>query len=92
MSNVAIYYSMNHSETSKEVIERIEKLISNINEKILGVYIDHPGSSDKFNVLINENIRELKVIYINVQIEDEFNLQLIHELARTHNFKIHQFL
>ena len=55
VANVAIYYSMSQQETSKDIVEKIETLIKQIDDKILGVYIDPFGSSENFNKLIEDH-------------------------------------
>lgn len=91
MANVAIYYSMSQQETSEDIVEKIETLIEQIDDKILGVYIDPFGSSENFNKLISEDINKLNTIYLNKKLDDEFNGQMIYELSKISNFQILYF-
>lgn len=91
MSNVAIYYSMNWQEKKEEAIEKIELLIHKITDEVKGVYIDAPGSSENFNLLTSQDLNKLQILYINREPENDFDAQMINELAKATEFKVVYF-
>lgn len=91
MANVAIYYRTAKEQDAIEVIEEIEKVIKVIKESITGVYVDSYNHNDEFSNLINQDLSEIEVLYINRKLEDEFDKKLINELARTFQFNIIYF-
>ncbi len=91
MSNVVIYYKMSHLQKTEEVIEEIKKNIEKIDKNILNVHIDHYNESENFNILTGYDLNSVDYLYINTNLEDDFEIQLINELARAFHFKIVYF-
>lgn len=91
MTNVAIYYKMASLQDSKEVIKEIQKKISTIDGIIIGVYIDSYNENENFNLVVNEKLSSIDILYINKFLEDDFEQQLINQLARANGFKVVYF-
>lgn len=91
MSNVAIYYKMTDSQHSDDVILEIKEVIRNIDRTVIGVHIDTYNQSDKFSNLVNQDLSSLDTLYLNKELEDDFDNQLISEIARSLQFKIIYF-
>lgn len=91
MTNVAIYYKMTSLQNTKEVIEEIQKKILTIEGVIIGVYIDSYNDNENFNLVINEKLSSIDFLYINKFLEDDFDRQLINQLARANGFTIIYF-
>jgi len=82
---------MNKKQGSEEVIEEIKNAISTINKNVTGVYIDSYNHIEEFSNLINQDLSEIEILYLNRNLEDEFDMKLINELARTSQFNIIYF-
>lgn len=91
MAKVSIYYKMTDKQGSLEVIDEIENLISTLNKRVTGVYIDAYNNTEKFSELISKDLSEIDAIFLNKPLQDEFNRKLIEELSRTSNFNIVYF-
>ncbi len=93
MVNIAIYYQKSEQETSEDAVNRINELIQVLEEqhKIKGVFIDRQVESNALMELLSSSLSEIECIYINKPFENEFDSELVHQLARTENFKIKYF-
>lgn len=93
MVNIIIYYCLNENETNNQAIEEIQKLISKLENKhiIKGVFIDSYNERHELTELLNSCLSNIDFLYLNKKIIDEFDFQLITELARNENFKIEYF-
>lgn len=91
--NIAIYYQKSEKETSEDAVNRIDELIQVLEEQhtIKGVFIDRQVESNALMELLSTILSEIEFIYINRPFENEFDSELVHQLARTENFNIKYF-
>lgn len=90
MSNVVIYYKKEQDESIEKTIERVKKLIKQleVHHTIKGVYLDSTEDRTEFNEMLNSNLSEVDYMYISSNIDDEFDNHLISELSRTEQFEV----
>ncbi|WP_026691884.1 hypothetical protein [Peribacillus kribbensis] len=90
MANAVIYYKLDDNESTKQAVPRVNALIEQLQTPhvIRGVYIDLPGSSNELMELLNSSLTEIDIIYVNKEIEDEFDITLISELSRRDHFEV----
>ncbi|KYG28196.1 hypothetical protein AZF04_09860 [Alkalihalobacillus trypoxylicola] len=93
MVNIAIYYQKSEQETSEDSVNRINELIQVLEEPhtIKGVFIDRQVESNALIELLSSPLSQIEFIYINKPFKNEFDSELVHQLARTENFKIKYF-
>lgn len=91
MSSVAIYYKMDAEQNSDEVIKKIERIIQQIDEGVAGVYIDAYNQFDELINLISTDLSVINTLYLNKELEHDFDRKIINELARSQRFSIVYF-
>ncbi|OHX50688.1 hypothetical protein [Cytobacillus oceanisediminis] len=94
MKNALIYYQQKQKEKTSESINIVNKIIKVLQKedyKIMGVYIDKYNNQIEFMELIQEIPSHLNQLFIEYLPEDEFNQQILNELAKTENFEIRYF-
>jgi hypothetical protein len=93
VANVVIYYQQEENECIEKTIKNINSIIKKLEfqNKIKGVFIDRFGERLEFGELINSPISQIDYIFLNKPLEDDFDNQLLNELARTENFKLFYF-
>jgi hypothetical protein len=93
LANAAVYYQLTHEETIEQAIENVNKLIHCLESRyvIRGVFLDSFNERSELHELINSYIPKIDILYLNKPISDDFDHQLIYELARTDKFEIKYF-
>ncbi|GGC97666.1 hypothetical protein GCM10007216_30560 [Thalassobacillus devorans] len=91
MANVAIYYRLTKSEDTGQVIQFINEEIHKFDDQhlIKGVFVDDHKDRTQLNELVNQPLHEIDKLFINEEIDDEFDWKLLNELAKTEGFTIH---
>lgn len=93
MIKIAIYYKKSKNETAEQTVARINHLINflEVQNEVKGVFIDVHNESAELIELLNSPLSEINYIYINKPIENEFDRELIKQLAESENFKLKYF-
>ncbi|HDR7276606.1 TPA: hypothetical protein QCX06_004188 [Bacillus paranthracis] len=93
MENVVIYYQQKQNEPTEQAIHYINTLIKRLENHffIKGVYIDQFENRNEFIDLLQSPLSEINYIYLEQEITDEFDKQMLNELSKTENFKIKYF-
>ncbi|MDG4655553.1 hypothetical protein P6P90_04785 [Ectobacillus antri] len=93
MENVVIYYQQKQNESTEKAIHYINTLIKKLENRfvIKGVYIDRFENRNEFVDLLQSPLSEIDYIYLEQEITDEFDKQMLNELSKAENFKIKYF-
>lgn len=94
MKNLLIYYQQPPQENIESSISFIDRLIKKncTHYNIKGVFIDSYKEKDKFLELIQSPLDDINSIMLIGEITDEFDNQLLKELAKVDNFEILQHI
>ena len=94
MAKVVIYYRKSVNEKNEQTVKRINKFIKSISSqhKIKGVFIDNYNESNAFLELVESQLNDIDVIYINQMINNEFEKELLNQLSNTDKFSIKLFM
>lgn len=90
MANAVIYYKMDNEESTEQAVLRVNGLIEKLqtNHTVVGVFMDLSDSSTELMDLLNSPLEEIDYLYINKEIDDEFDSTLISELSRREHFEV----
>lgn len=90
VSNLAIYYKKDQNEDTEQAIVRVNKLIQSLetHHTVKGVFVDLFNESTELMDLLNSQLSEIDIIYINKPIDNEFDNELIYQLSRNEQFEI----
>jgi hypothetical protein len=93
VANVVIYYKKERDESTEQAVHLVNSLIQQleIHHAIKGVFMDLPNESTELMELLNSPIYEIDYIYMNKEVEDEFDRQLISQLLNREKFEIRYF-
>jgi hypothetical protein len=94
VAKVVIYYRKSVNEKNEQTVKRINKFIQSISSqhKIKGVLIDNYSESNAFLELVESQLNDIDVIYINQMINNEFEKELLNQLSNTDKFSIKLFM
>ncbi|XKH52000.1 hypothetical protein LG275_13770 (plasmid) [Chryseomicrobium palamuruense] len=84
MQNALIYYRQEKEEDIQNAIDYVNEVINKIekNSLIKGVFVDSYNERTEFDNLINNSLDNIDLIYLNIDILDEFDENLLNQIAR----------
>ncbi|WP_404354874.1 hypothetical protein LG291_14560 [Cytobacillus firmus] len=90
MAKAVIYYKMNFYEGTEQAVSRVSKWIKELQTlyTVKGVFIDLSDSSTELMELLNSRLSDIDIMFINKDINDEFDSILISELSRREHFEV----
>lgn len=90
MANAVIYYKLDQNESTEQAVPRVNELIEKLQtlHTVRGVFMDLSDSSNELMELLNLPLSEIDYIYLNKEIEDDFDMTLLSELSRTDHFQV----
>ncbi|GLB58646.1 hypothetical protein [Cytobacillus sp. NCCP-133] len=90
MANVVIYYNCEQGESTEQAVLRVNELIQFLETHhiIKGVFLDIYNEGTELMELLNSPLSEIDMIYINKDIDNEFDKALIIQLSRAEQFEI----
>lgn len=93
VKKTVIYYQLKHGETAEQGIKYIESVIESLGNQnfIKGVFIDDFESQNELLELLQEQLSEIDILFLDSEPKDEFAWQLLNQLSRTENFHISYF-
>lgn len=90
MGNAVIYYKMDFYEGTEQAVSRVSEWIEELQTHytVKGVFIDLSDSSTELMELLNSQLSDIDIMYVNKEINDEFDSTLISELSRREHFEV----
>ncbi|WP_273834183.1 hypothetical protein [Guptibacillus sedimenti] len=90
MANVAIYYQLNEHEESNNAIASITNIVKSTETyyTIVGVFVDSVNENIRLMDLFDMNLSTISKLIINKYPVDEFDQEMLYQLARSEKFQI----
>lgn len=90
MPNIVIYYHQQKNDTVEESIKRVDKIIKSMEtcHTVKGVFLDSYNERNQLNDLLNSPLKDIDILFTNHFFDDEFDSQLINQLAKAEQFDV----
>lgn len=93
MGNLVIYYQKKECENTDHAVQYVNELIDKLEKhhSVKGVFLDEYDSKSELIELFNSSLSLIDYVYIEESFNDNFDNDLINQLAKAENFKIKYF-